>query len=186
VHTDCKLHFHCHVDFLFPRALKLLELIRTITFSFSTSGSLLKPYFAFLRPRLHSASATWNSVTITDSNKLERIQRKFAAVCHTRFSQDMEYHYDNLLERLNFLKLYNKRRHPGALFLINVLSFTKCCPCVLEAVGLWVRTPNIRNFNMFTCSSSHCPSPTCVSTENADCKITDIFRNSCLSVKSLN
>jgi hypothetical protein len=39
---------------------------------------------------------------------------------------------------------------------------------------------------MFTCSSSHCPSARCVSTENAVYKLTDIFRNFCLSAKSLN
>jgi hypothetical protein len=35
-------------------------------------------------------------ITITDSNKLERVQRKFAAFCHKIFVQDVEYHYDNI------------------------------------------------------------------------------------------
>jgi hypothetical protein len=39
VHTDCKLHFHRHVDFLFSYALKLLGPIRTITFSSSALQS---------------------------------------------------------------------------------------------------------------------------------------------------
>jgi hypothetical protein len=42
-------------------------------------------------------------VTNTDSNKRDSIQRKFAAVRYKRFSQDIEYHYDNLLERINLL-----------------------------------------------------------------------------------
>jgi hypothetical protein len=33
---DCKLHFHHHVDFIFSYAMKLLFLIRKISFSFST------------------------------------------------------------------------------------------------------------------------------------------------------
>jgi hypothetical protein len=36
VHIDCKLHFH-HADFLYSYAMKLLGLIRTLTFSFSTT-----------------------------------------------------------------------------------------------------------------------------------------------------
>jgi hypothetical protein len=36
VHIDCKLHFHRHIDFLFPHSMKLLRLIRTLIFSFST------------------------------------------------------------------------------------------------------------------------------------------------------
>jgi hypothetical protein len=47
VRVDCKLHFHRHVDFLYSHALKLLGLIRTITFSFPTVDSLLMLYFAW-------------------------------------------------------------------------------------------------------------------------------------------
>jgi hypothetical protein len=34
-----------------------------------------------------------NIIMNTDSNKLERIQRKFAALCHNRLFQDIGYHY---------------------------------------------------------------------------------------------
>jgi hypothetical protein len=37
VHIDCKPHFNRHTDFLFSYALKLLGLIRTITFPLSTA-----------------------------------------------------------------------------------------------------------------------------------------------------
>jgi hypothetical protein len=41
IYIDCKLHFHHHVDFFILHAMKLLGLIRTLTFSFSTIDSLL-------------------------------------------------------------------------------------------------------------------------------------------------
>jgi hypothetical protein len=63
----------------------------------------------------------WNSVTATDSNKLERVQRKFVALYHRRFFHDMEYHYAIILEKLNLQTLHIKRRHIDALFLINAL-----------------------------------------------------------------
>jgi hypothetical protein len=53
---------------------------------------------------------------ITDSYKLERIQRQSAALSHNRFFQNIEYHYGNLLERLNLLTPHNRRRHFDALF----------------------------------------------------------------------
>jgi hypothetical protein len=120
--------------------------------------SLLILYFALIGCELEYASVAWNSVTIADSNKLERIQRKFAAFCHNRVFQDVEYHCDNILEILNMLTVLTSRRHFDALLLLNVFSGAKCCPSVLETVGIRVPTSNFRNFTMFTCSSSHCPS----------------------------
>jgi hypothetical protein len=98
VHIDCKLQFHHHVDFLFSYAMKLFGIIRKITLFSFTSDSLLVLYFAFVRCKLEYASVAWNSVKITDCNKLERVQRWLPALCHNRFLQDVEHHYDNLLE----------------------------------------------------------------------------------------
>jgi hypothetical protein len=36
-------------------------------------------YFALVISKLEYASVAWNSVTITDSNKFERVQRQFTA-----------------------------------------------------------------------------------------------------------
>jgi hypothetical protein len=98
--------------------------------------------------------------------------------------QDVEYHYDNILEKFNLQTLHIRRRHFDALFLINAFSGTKYCPSVLETVGIRVPTRNTRNFTMFSCSFSHCPSARCVFDANTVYKSTDIFSKSCLSLKS--
>jgi hypothetical protein len=88
-----------------------LGLISTRKFSFSTLDSLLKPHFALIMSEIEYASIAWNSVTITDSNKLDHILRKFKALSHNDFFQDVEYCYDNLLEELNLLTLHMRHRH---------------------------------------------------------------------------
>jgi hypothetical protein len=95
------------------------------------------------------------------------VQRKFAALCHRRFFQDVEYHYDIIFKKVNLETLHMRRRHFDALFLINAFFGTKYCPSVLETVGLRVPTRNIRNFTTFSCSFSHCPSARCASAANA-------------------
>jgi hypothetical protein len=85
VMLDCKLYFHQHVDYILSQGLKMLGLIRYITSSFSTLESLLVLCSSLVRSKLDYASVVLNSVTSTDSAKLEIIQRKFAALCYTRF-----------------------------------------------------------------------------------------------------
>jgi hypothetical protein len=75
------------MSIFYSHALKLLRLIHTITFYFSTLDSLLRLYFALVRSKLEYASFAWNCVMITGSNKLEHIQRKIAAHCHSRLSK---------------------------------------------------------------------------------------------------
>jgi hypothetical protein len=76
VHIDSKFHFYQHIVFLFSHTMKLLELIRTMTFSFSTLVSILKVHIAIVRSNfLEYASNVWDSLTNTNSNKLERVQK---------------------------------------------------------------------------------------------------------------
>jgi hypothetical protein len=86
VQLDSKLHFHAHFDYIFSQSVRTLGLIRTVTYSFSTLDSLLILYLTLVRPKLEYASNVWNSITATDAKKLERIQRKFVALCQNRFS----------------------------------------------------------------------------------------------------
>jgi hypothetical protein len=78
-------YYYYYILFIFSQSLKMLGLIRYITSSFSTLDSLLVLYSTPLRSKTEYASVVWNSITVTDSSKLKRIQRKFVALCYTRF-----------------------------------------------------------------------------------------------------
>jgi hypothetical protein len=73
-----------------------------------------------------------------------------------------------------------------ALFSINIYNGAECCPALLETVGIHVPIPNIRNFSMFSCSSTSRPSGSCASAADSVCIAIDNFRNSCLNVNNLH
>jgi hypothetical protein len=78
---DCKLYFHHHIDYILSEGLKMLGLIWYIM-PFCTLDSLLVLYSSLFQSKLEYASISWSSITSTDSAKLGRIQRKFAALCY--------------------------------------------------------------------------------------------------------
>jgi hypothetical protein len=140
-------------------------------------------YSTLVRSKIEYASVVWNSTTITDSSKLERIQRKFVALCYTRFFNGVcDYNYEDILVRLNFLTLHLRKRHLDALFLINVFKGKISCSSVSDTVSLRIPTRSIRDYTTFTMHRNFkvSPSARCVSAANAVCRSIDIFNKDCI------
>jgi hypothetical protein len=52
--------------------------------------------------------------------------------------QDIQYQYDDLLEKSNVWALHIRRHISDALFLIHIHGEVKCCPTVTETVSIGV------------------------------------------------
>ena len=155
VMLDSKLFFHPHVDHVLSECFKMLGLIRSITYFFANIDCLISLFQCLVRSKLEFASVVWNSVTSSDSMKLERVQRKFIRLCYERFWQNrFDYNYENLLKIANFHTLHSRRLHLDALFLFNAFRGRLRCESVLEAVVFRVPSRNFREFSLFSCSSS--------------------------------
>jgi hypothetical protein len=175
---DSKLYLHHHVDYISSQGLNILGLIRYITSSFSTPHSLSVLCMAFVQPKLEYASIAWNSITSTDSSKLERVQIKFATLYHSRFCVGVGgSNYEGMLSRLNISTLHSRRKHLDALFLINVFKNKISCSSIFYTVNLRIPVRRIRDFSTFVVNHNFkvSPSARCVSAANAMCKEIDIY-----------
>jgi hypothetical protein len=184
VYFDSKLHFHDHVDSIFSECIKLLGLIRSMTYGFSSLECLCTLYITLVRSRLEYASVVWNSITSTDANKLERIQQKFASVCVYRFFSNVSYAYNAALDKLGLQSLRTRRHYLDALFFVQVYRGLKSCPSLLESVSLRVPSSNLREFSLFgACpSNKHCPSARCAYAANVVGKDLDLFATGAASL----
>jgi hypothetical protein len=122
--------------------------------------------------------------------KLERIQRKFAALCYNRFlSPDTNgYSYANALQVLNLCTLHDRRHQLDAIFVINVFLGSKSCPSTMDIIiGFRVPTRNLRDFPLFHVSSSYtnCPSSMCATAANSACNQLDVFRRQIVTLSQI-
>ncbi|PSN37432.1 hypothetical protein C0J52_23145, partial [Blattella germanica] len=83
---DSKLYFHSHIDYLFSTSLKMLGLIHVITYNFNNINSHITLYKSIIRSKLEYCSCVWNSITSTDSYKIEILQNKFLKLCCKRLN----------------------------------------------------------------------------------------------------
>jgi hypothetical protein len=118
VSFDSKLHFHNHVYLIFSECIKLLGLICSLTFRFSSLDCFCMLYFTLVRSKLEYASVVWNSITSTDANKLECVQQKFASVCFYCFVPNVSNYYTFTLDKLRLYSLRKWIHHLDAILLV--------------------------------------------------------------------
>jgi hypothetical protein len=124
-------------------------------FFLPTIDGLMIFYNAPVRCKPEYASVACKSITIIDSSKRGRIQRKLAALCYSRLlTSTFDNRYDDISIRLNLSTLWSRRLFLGGSFFISVLrnklsllihSWYCLFPCTYRA--------NQRFFN-FCCSPS--------------------------------
>jgi hypothetical protein len=96
-----KLNFHNKVSYICSLCIKLLGLVRSINFTFSSLECLCISYFTSVRSKLEYASVIWNSIRSADTNRLKRTQQTFAALCFKGFFPQVHYSLSYALAQLN-------------------------------------------------------------------------------------
>jgi hypothetical protein len=86
VMLDRKLHFHCHVDFLYSQARRTLGFNHYSTYNFSSLDSLIVLCNALIRSKQEYASVAFNNLKLTACNKIENIKCQFVLLFFFQFS----------------------------------------------------------------------------------------------------
>jgi hypothetical protein len=116
-------------------------------------------------------------VTVANSSKLGRIQKKFVALCYTRFfNRVYDSKHEDILVGLNFLTLNFRRMHLDARFLINDFKGKISCSPVLDTIGVLLHTRFTRDCFIVLGTSRAVPKPD-VPSDTAVCRCIDIFNN---------
>jgi hypothetical protein len=143
VFLDTKLYFHNHIIFIFSHCIKLLGLVRSVTFDFLYLECIFILYLKLVLSEDEYTSVVWNSITSTESksgtHSAEACGRLF-----NRFFPQFHYSYALVLEQLKSPTLQKRRYHLDALFLAHVYHGSKVCPSILYIDGLRVRFRYIR------------------------------------------
>jgi hypothetical protein len=75
-----KFYFNIHVNYIFYYGIKLLLVVSSVTFTFSSFECMNILYFIPVISKFEYDSADWNSFTPIYANKLESTQKNFADV----------------------------------------------------------------------------------------------------------
>ena len=151
-------------------------------FLFLSSTSLLMLHSTLIRSKLQYASVVWNSVTSTNTSKLECIQHKFFISLSLSLFQSLTmklYKCPNYLKFLTSKPLEVSHQHA---FLLKIYNSSEYFPALLETVGLHWPTWDLRDFTLFNVDLKccNCPSARCTSADNAIHKDTGMLNRSIL------
>jgi len=114
---DSKLHFLAHLDYFVFRSVRMLGLVRTVTYYFSTLESSLILYLELVRCELAYAAILWHSISSTDARKLEYVHRNFIALFHNRFFTHDQVTDEDFLKFTNLHTLHDRGLYLDTLFI---------------------------------------------------------------------
>jgi len=105
----------------------------------------------FVLSKLEFISVSWNYLTLNDSSKIEKVQKKFANIYYNRYFFNIgSKTYNKILAKLNLSPLQLRDQHHDALLLINIFVNKISVLSILNTVGLLVPTKVTRDHSTFT------------------------------------
>ena len=154
VQFDKRLTFSDHLDTIIQTSFKILGFIVRTCVCFNNNNTIKILYTALIRSKLEYCSIIWSTSYVTQSIRLESIQRRllkylykgeFGRFPHRGFDQN------ELLTHFNLSKLENRRKISAVRIMFKLLHGKIDCPELLSQVSFYVPRIHSRQNNMFLC-----------------------------------
>ena len=150
------LNFNIHVNYVLPKAYKLLGFIKRNCLKEFSKSTLRQLYVSLVRPQIDYATVVWNpnDSHLNNTSYIENVQRRFfKLMC---FKSQIEYHridYISMCKQYSLPTLYYRRQVKDLLFLYKIVH--NCYDCsLLGYLNFKVPCKYTRKFDTFVSPKS--------------------------------
>ena len=125
---DSKLSFNSHIRSIISNANRTLGFVIRSSHSFRQLDTLILLYNSLVRSKLEYASIIWHGLNTTQTEKLEKVQKRFLRYLYYR-KHGVYPHYNNhpvrtsaMLKEFHLSTLANRRNLNDAMFLYRIFN----------------------------------------------------------------
>lgn len=146
---DSTMSFTPHVDYIVPKAYKMLAFLRRNCSDFSDPHTLRLIYNAFVRSKLEYAAIIWSPYCQIRISRIEKVQKVFIKFALRSFDYVDPLPYRSKCLFLGLQTLEYRREFQSALFIFDIISGTIDCPDLLALFPFYVPPRNLRYIDIF-------------------------------------
>lgn len=150
---DSKLYFHCQLQKVLATGKKSSGLVYWVSKNFKNRSTVMVLFSALVRSRLEYCSEVWNGLGITDTARLEQIQKNFLRRV-SYYDSGRSASYNVSLELYNLSKLSQRRTSKDIIFLYKVINHKIDCMYLVSNICLNIPRLNSRHIRHFKIPAS--------------------------------
>lgn len=142
---ESSMSFVSHIDYMVPKAYKMLAFLRRNSSGFADPNALKLIYTAFVRSKLEYASVVWNPHCNIHISRIERVQRTFIKFALRSFGLDEHTPYKSkCLQTLEY-----RRKFQSALLVFDLINNSIDSPDLLSLIPFHVPPRSLRFVDIF-------------------------------------
>lgn len=147
---DSSLSFVNHIEYIIPRAYKVLGFLRRNCSEFTDPNTLKLVYISLVRSKLEYASPVWSPRCDIHISRVERVQRKFLKFVVSLVTMVNPLPtYELKCSWLGIQTLEFRRKVQSAVLVFDIINGGIDCPDLLSLIPFYVQPRSLRYVEIF-------------------------------------